>query len=115
MSPAGLRGRRFTSPASRLADGIDQRQAERGGQSSDSAERRSGVLFDAGLRQRRNAKAFPKMRINCVDPGYTATDMNGNSGLQTAAEAAGIIAQMACRGSGNLTGTFSDAHGPLPW
>ena len=61
------------------------------------------------------AKAFPKMRINCVDPGYTATDLNGNSGYQTAAEAAGIIAQMACRGSDNLTGTYRDAQGPLPW
>jgi NAD(P)-dependent dehydrogenase (short-subunit alcohol dehydrogenase family) len=61
------------------------------------------------------AKAFPKMRINCVDPGYTATDLNGNSGFQTAAEAAGIIAQMACRGSDSPTGTYSDAQGTLPW
>jgi NAD(P)-dependent dehydrogenase (short-subunit alcohol dehydrogenase family) len=61
------------------------------------------------------AKAFPKMRINCVDPGYTATDLNGNSGTQTAAQAAGIIAQMACLGSDGPTGTYQDAHGPLPW
>lgn len=61
------------------------------------------------------AKAFPAMRINCIDPGYTATGLNGNSGPQTAAEAARIIAQVACRGSGNPTGTYRDAHGVLPW
>lgn len=43
------------------------------------------------------AKAFPRMRINCVDPGYTATDLNGNSGFQTTAEAAAIIADGLCR------------------
>ena len=29
------------------------------------------------------AKASPAMRINAVDPGYTATDLNGHSGPQT--------------------------------
>jgi NAD(P)-dependent dehydrogenase (short-subunit alcohol dehydrogenase family) len=61
------------------------------------------------------AKAFPKIRVNCVDPGYTATDLNGNSGIQTAAEAAGVITQMACVGPDGPTGTYCDAHGPLPW
>ena len=28
------------------------------------------------------AKAFPAMRINAVEPGYTATDLNNNTGLQ---------------------------------
>jgi NAD(P)-dependent dehydrogenase (short-subunit alcohol dehydrogenase family) len=61
------------------------------------------------------AKAFPSMRINCVDPGYTATDLNGNSGFQTAAEGAVIIAQMAGIGPDGPTGTYRDAHGALPW
>jgi NAD(P)-dependent dehydrogenase (short-subunit alcohol dehydrogenase family) len=61
------------------------------------------------------AKAFPKMRINCVDPGYTATDLNGNSGFQTAAEAARVIVQAACGGSDGPTGTYSDGQGVLPW
>jgi|SRR6185437_1402662 len=61
------------------------------------------------------AKAFPNMRINAVDPGYTATDINGNSGFQTAAAAAAIIAQMACLEPDGPTGTYRDAHGPLPW
>src|SRR4051812_5475685 len=32
------------------------------------------------------AKAFPGIRINAVDPGYTATDFNGHSGYQTVEE-----------------------------
>jgi NAD(P)-dependent dehydrogenase (short-subunit alcohol dehydrogenase family) len=61
------------------------------------------------------AKAFPDMRINCVDPGYTATDLNGNSGYLTASQAARVIAQMACIGSDGPTGTYRNADGDLPW
>lgn len=32
------------------------------------------------------AKAYPQMRINAVDPGYTATDLNDQRGTQTVAE-----------------------------
>jgi NAD(P)-dependent dehydrogenase (short-subunit alcohol dehydrogenase family) len=41
------------------------------------------------------AKAFPQMRINAVEPGYTATDLNGHAGTQTVAQGAEIIVQMA--------------------
>ena len=41
------------------------------------------------------AKAFPGMRINAVEPGYTATDLNGHTGTQTVEEGAGIIVRMA--------------------
>jgi NAD(P)-dependent dehydrogenase (short-subunit alcohol dehydrogenase family) len=34
------------------------------------------------------AKALPGMRVNAVDPGYTATDFNNHSGFRTAAEGA---------------------------
>lgn len=34
------------------------------------------------------AKAFPGMRINAGDPGYTATGLNGNAGTQTVEEGA---------------------------
>jgi len=61
------------------------------------------------------AKAYPRMRINCVDPGYTATDLNGHSGYQTAAEGAAIISRMARVGPEGPTGTYRDLHGPLPW
>ncbi len=41
------------------------------------------------------AKAFPDMRINAVDPGFTQTDLNGNTGTQTVEQGTQIIVQMA--------------------
>ena len=41
------------------------------------------------------AKAFPGMRVNAVDPGYTATDLNGHSGPQTVTEGTDAIVAMA--------------------
>jgi len=61
------------------------------------------------------AKAYPKMRINAVDPGYTATDLNGHRGIQTVAEGAEIIVRMATIGPDGPTGTFTDRHGVVPW
>ena len=61
------------------------------------------------------AKAFPDIRINAVEPGYTATDLNGNTGTQTVAEGAGIIVRMAWIGRDGPTGGFFDAAGPVPW
>jgi NAD(P)-dependent dehydrogenase (short-subunit alcohol dehydrogenase family) len=61
------------------------------------------------------AKAFPGMRINCVEPGYTATDLNGNTGTQTVEEGAEIIVRMAQVGPDGATGGYFDAAGPVPW
>ncbi|MEV4076002.1 SDR family NAD(P)-dependent oxidoreductase [Nonomuraea fuscirosea] len=61
------------------------------------------------------AKAFPEMRINAVEPGYTATDLNGRTGTQTVAEGAEIIVRMAQVGSDGPTGGFFTQAGPLPW
>ncbi|GAB2701889.1 SDR family oxidoreductase [Kitasatospora kifunensis] len=61
------------------------------------------------------AKAFPGMRINAVEPGYTATDLNGHAGTQTVAEGAEIIVRMALVGPDGPTGGYFDANGPLPW
>lgn len=61
------------------------------------------------------AKAFPGMRINAVEPGYTATDLNGHAGTQTVEEGAGIIVRMAQVGPDGPTGGYFDAEGPLPW
>lgn len=61
------------------------------------------------------AKALPDIRINVVDPGYTATDINGNSGHQTVTEGTDAIIRLATIGPDGPTGTFSDRHGPLPW
>jgi NAD(P)-dependent dehydrogenase (short-subunit alcohol dehydrogenase family) len=61
------------------------------------------------------AKAFPDMRINAVEPGYTATDLNGHAGTQTVEEGAEIIVRMAQVASDGPTGGYFDAAGPLPW
>ncbi|MFJ7074046.1 SDR family NAD(P)-dependent oxidoreductase [Streptomyces sp. NPDC098781] len=61
------------------------------------------------------AKAFPKMRINAVEPGFTATDLNGRTGTQTIAEGAEIIVRMARLGPDGPTGGYVDVNGPLPW
>lgn len=61
------------------------------------------------------AKAFPEMRINAVEPGFTRTDLNGNTGVQTAEQGAEIIVRMARIGPDGPTGGYFDAHGPLPW
>ena len=61
------------------------------------------------------AKAFPGMRINAVDPGYTGTDLNGHRGPQTVEEGVVAIVRMATIGADGPTGSFTDAEGPVPW
>ncbi|MFE4454027.1 SDR family oxidoreductase [Streptomyces sp. NPDC056796] len=61
------------------------------------------------------AKAFPGMRINAVEPGFTATDLNGHRGTQTVEEGAEIIVRMARVSPDGPTGGYFDASGPLPW
>ena len=61
------------------------------------------------------AKAFPAIRINMVDPGYTATDLNGHRGTKTVEQGAEAIVRMALIGPDGPTGTFTDENGPVPW
>ena len=61
------------------------------------------------------AKAFPNMRINAVEPGFTKTDLNANTGLQTVEQGAEIIVRMAQVGPDGPTGSYADAEGALPW
>lgn len=61
------------------------------------------------------AKAFPQMRINAVEPGFTATDLNRNSGAQTVEQGAEIIVRMAQVAPDGPTGGFFGNNGPLPW
>ncbi|CAA9527392.1 MAG: Short-chain dehydrogenase/reductase SDR [uncultured Solirubrobacteraceae bacterium] len=58
------------------------------------------------------AKALPGMRVNAVDPGYTATDFNGHSGPQTVEEGTDAMVEMAQVGPDGPTGTFTDRNGP---
>jgi NAD(P)-dependent dehydrogenase (short-subunit alcohol dehydrogenase family) len=61
------------------------------------------------------AKAFPDVRINAVDPGFTKTDLNGNTGTQTVEQGAEIIVAMAQVGSDGPTGGFFNVDGVVPW
>jgi NAD(P)-dependent dehydrogenase (short-subunit alcohol dehydrogenase family) len=63
----------------------------------------------------RYAKAFPDMRINAVEPGFTATDLNRNRGVQTVEQGAEAIVRMARVGPDGPTGGLFDANGTLPW
>lgn len=61
------------------------------------------------------AKALPGMRVNAVDPGYTATDLNDNRGVQTVQQGTDAIVRMAKLDRSGPTGTFVDAAGAVPW
>jgi NAD(P)-dependent dehydrogenase (short-subunit alcohol dehydrogenase family) len=61
------------------------------------------------------AKGLPQLRINAVDPGYTATDLNAHRGTQTVEQGTDAIVRMASIGASGPTGTFVSADGPVPW
>ena len=52
--------------------------------------------------------------VNSVNPGYTATDLNGNSGPQTVSEGAAEIVRLALLDSAG-TGKFLETGGEIPW
>ena len=59
-------------------------------------------------------------KVNAVDPGYPATDFNGNTGTETVAEAASRILKAAMLGSEGPTGQFfsedsAPETGISPW
>lgn len=61
------------------------------------------------------AKVLPRFRVNVVDPGHSATEMNGFEGAQTVTEGTDAIVAMATIGADGPSGTFVNRHGPLPW
>jgi NAD(P)-dependent dehydrogenase (short-subunit alcohol dehydrogenase family) len=61
------------------------------------------------------AKALPGIRVNCVDPGYTATDFNDHRGHKTVEQGAEIIVRMALLDRSGPTGTYVDEEGTVPW
>jgi NAD(P)-dependent dehydrogenase (short-subunit alcohol dehydrogenase family) len=61
------------------------------------------------------AQFLPELRVNAVDPGYTATDLNGHSGPQTVTEGTDAVVAMATIGADGPTGTFSDRDGSVAW
>ncbi len=63
----------------------------------------------------RYAAAFPKMRINSVDPGFTATDFNQHRGTQTVEQGAEAIVSYALVAPDGPTGGFFDRDGAEAW
>ncbi|GAA0307754.1 SDR family NAD(P)-dependent oxidoreductase [Kineococcus aurantiacus] len=61
------------------------------------------------------ARALPDVRFNAVDPGYTATDLNGHSGPQTVTEGTDAVVALATGGPGGPTGQLRDRSGVLAW
>jgi NAD(P)-dependent dehydrogenase (short-subunit alcohol dehydrogenase family) len=61
------------------------------------------------------AAAFPRMRINSVDPGFTSTDFNQHRGTQTVEEGAEVIVRYALIPVDRPTGGFFDRNGAEPW
>lgn len=61
------------------------------------------------------AKAFPAMRINAADPGFTKTDLNGNTGTQTVEEGAEVVVRLAQVGADGPTGGLFNTAGSVPW
>jgi NAD(P)-dependent dehydrogenase (short-subunit alcohol dehydrogenase family) len=56
------------------------------------------------------------IRVNSADPGFTATDFNGNSGYKTVQQAADIIVDLAHAKDANApTGGFFNDLKNLPW
>lgn len=62
------------------------------------------------------AKANPQMRINAIEPGYTATEMTaGYEGGRPVSDSARAVVQLATLGLDGPTGTLRDETGELPW
>lgn len=50
-----------------------------------------------------------------IEPGFTKTDLNGNTGMQTVGQGAEIIVRMAQVRPDGPTGGYFDVAGLLPW
>lgn len=61
------------------------------------------------------AQAFPRITVTSVDPGFTATDLNGHQGTQSVEEGAAVIVTAATAGPDAPSAAFIGAGGPVPW
>lgn len=63
------------------------------------------------------AKEFSNtnFKINCVEPGYTSTNLNNYQGTQTVEQAVTVIVKYATISNDGPTGKFSSREGELPW
>ena len=61
------------------------------------------------------AKAFPALRINAVEPGFTKTDLNGNTGFQTVEQGARSSSVWPWPAPVAPPVGSSQPNGTLPW
>lgn len=61
------------------------------------------------------AKGLPDIKVNCADPGSTATDLNGGRGKQTVQEGTDAIIRLVTIDNDGPTGTFINRLGAMPW
>lgn len=56
-----------------------------------------------------------RIKVNTVNPGFTATDLNGHRGTQTVAEGAAETVRQALISDDAPTGGFFETGGVVPW
>jgi NAD(P)-dependent dehydrogenase (short-subunit alcohol dehydrogenase family) len=61
------------------------------------------------------ANALDGIKVNAVDPGYTATDMTDHAGFQTVTEGTDAIVRLAGIGADGPTGGFFNREGSVSW
>ncbi len=61
------------------------------------------------------ASELAEMKVNAIDPGYTATDLNGHSGFQTVTEGTDAVVAVATADRDGPTGGFFDRTGAASW
>ena len=76
--------------------------------SSKAALNMLSVIFAAALKD-------TGIKVNAADPGYTATDLNQNSGPRTVEQAATEPVRLATLPEDGPTGGFFDENGPVAW
>ncbi|GGP15221.1 SDR family oxidoreductase [Nonomuraea glycinis] len=55
------------------------------------------------------------IRVNVIDPGFCATDLNAHTGFRTAEQGAAVAVRLATLDADGPTGAFFQEEGPLPW
>lgn len=55
------------------------------------------------------------IKVNAANPGYCATDLNGNTGYRTAEQGAAIAVRLATLDADGPTGAYLEDEGVLPW
>jgi NAD(P)-dependent dehydrogenase (short-subunit alcohol dehydrogenase family) len=55
------------------------------------------------------------IKVNSIDPGFCATDLNAHTGFRTAEQGAAVAVRLATLDADGPTGAFFQEEGPLPW